>query len=269
MLEINARSFMGAVMEMRRVQALIEHVANDEQRSRIPDDAQRIQIQSHVSQLIDSLRELYAQVALIAADRLHACLDEPVCVTWAEIGAQMRDIESRLRDELGLVRLFVLPPQTARYLLNGEDLLGPTIADRFPSVIFEMEEAAKCLAVQRSTASAFHAMRALEVPIRAIAAFLDIPDPTKPAERNWGVVLKTINDALDAKYPARARMPGSVGSKLEGLYASLDAIKNPWRNATMHAENVYQPHEADHILQCVNMFMLKVADVMDEQGNPI
>src|SRR3546814_14717724 len=89
-------------------------------------------------------------------------------------------------------------------------------------------------------------MRTLEIAIRALANFLKIADPTKPAERNWGFVLGKIKESLDVQYPAKLRQPRSEGAEVEGLYASLYAVKNPWRNATMHVETFYQPHEAAH-----------------------
>ncbi len=112
-------------------------------------------------------------------------------------------------------------------------------------------------------------MRALEVPIRALATFLGIPDPTRPIEKNWAIVLSAIKVAMDTKYTAKARMPGSDGAKVEALYATLDAIKNPWRNATMHTENTYLPHEADHIMMCVNHFIMNMAQLCDENGDAV
>jgi hypothetical protein len=49
----------------------------------------------------------------------------------------------------------------------------------------------------------------------------------------------------------------------------LDAVKNPWRNATMHVEKKYTPEEALHIHSSVRGFMMRLADRMDENGIPI
>ena len=185
------------------------------------------------------------------------------------LGRHLTDIKARLSDELSLVRLFVLDPRMAHYLEQGEDLLGPQISRNFASAVFDLEEAAKCLAVLRPTASAFHSMRALEVAIKALARFLSIADPTKSVERNWNFVLKAIKDGIDTKYPnSVSRGPRSEGALVEGIYANLDAVRNPWRNATMHNENIYQMEEADHILKCVNVLFLKLSAICDEEGQP-
>jgi hypothetical protein len=54
----------------------------------------------------------------------------------------------------------------------------------------------------------------------------------------------------------------------EALYASLDAVKNPWRNATMHVENKYTDDEAEHIFVAVKGVMMKLASRCDENGDP-
>ncbi|HEY3695150.1 hypothetical protein [Phenylobacterium sp.] len=268
-LEINGQSFMHAVQELRRMHTYMQQ-SNDQEIWKVSIDmAHRQPLLAAIEGMIEATNQLYARAARISATRLRDNLENNEHYTWVQMGEALQDIDSRLRDELGLVRLFVLNDQESMYLRPGAELFGQQISDRYPSIMFDLEEAAKCLALGRATASAYHAMRALEVSIRALAAFLEIPDPTKPAERNWGTVLKAIKDAMDAKYPAKLRMPGSEGCKVEALYTTLDAIKNPWRNATMHAENVYQPHEANHILQAVNQHMMKQVDVFNEDGEGV
>jgi hypothetical protein len=265
MLEINGQSFMHAVQEIRRVQTYMDR-ASDQEIWKAAIGVDRKPIIAAAEGIIQATQQLYARASNIAATRLKNALESNEKFTWTDLRSAMVDIDSRLRDELTLVKLFVLSDQESLALGSGQSLLGEFVSDRFPSMLFEIEEAAKCLALGRSTASAFHSMRALEVTIRALAAFLQIPDPTKPAERNWAVVLGAIKAKIDERYPAKSRMPGSEGAKVEALYATLDAIKNPWRNATMHTENVYQPHEANHILQCVNVFVLNLAQLCDENG---
>lgn len=267
MLEINGQAFMAAVQEMRRVQVVMEQeAAKDYLREKIADDVRPV-MDGRLANMAQAATQLHAKVTMIAINRLRLNLTSNQNVTWQEIKDGMSDIASRLNDELGLVKLFVLDGTQSLALQPGNLLLGQDVADRYPSMVFEVEEAAKCLALGRSTASAFHSMRALEVAIKGLAAFLGVADPVIPAQKNWAIVLKEIKAAIDAKYPAKARMSGSEGAAIEALYASLDAMKNPWRNATMHTENVYQPHEASHILQCLNVFVVKLALICDENGD--
>jgi hypothetical protein len=111
-------------------------------------------------------------------------------------------------------------------------------------------------------------MRTLEIGIKALATCLGIPDPVKPAERNWAIILKSILDAIATKWPKASDKMKGDGRLFEELYASLDAVKNPWRNSTMHVETKFTDDEAEHILIAVKGFMKRLASRMDEKGEP-
>lgn len=268
MLELNGPAFMRAIMQIQIVETVLQNRQDEEEwKSEIDAETAPI-VTEHLDSLESAMNVLYATLSLMTVQRARAALEKGM--TWETLGRHLGEIKSRLADELSLVRVFVLDPRSTNYLLAGEDLLGPAINNNFPAAVFDLEEAAKCLAVLRPTASAFHSMRALEVAIKAVARFLGIPDPTKPSERNWGVVLATIKAGIDKNYPTSTdKGPHTEGSRVESIYASLDAVRNPWQNATMHNENVYQPAEADHILKCVNMLFLKLAEICDEKGSPV
>ncbi|WP_425993102.1 hypothetical protein [Brevundimonas sp. TWP2-3-2] len=269
MLELNGPDFMRAIMQIQMIETILDNRPGDAEWKALIEPATWSTVANHLDSLEASVNVIHGTLTLMSIRRTREALQAGT-LTWEGLGRHMIDLKARLQDELSLVRLFVLDPRMAHYLMVGEDLVGPAINTHFPSAIFDIEEAAKCLAVLRPTASAFHSMRALEVAIRALARFLDIPDPIKPAERNWNVLLKTIKDGIDVKYPTSAdKGPHTEGARIEGLYANLDSIRNPWRNATMHNENIYQIEEADHILKCVNVLFIKCAEMFDEQGEAI
>jgi len=114
-------------------------------------------------------------------------------------------------------------------------------------------------------------MRLMEIGIRTIARCLGIPDPTKTAERNWGIVLRAIKGGLDAhggQQPSKVWSFAADKEFFEGAYASLDAVRVAWRNPTMHVENKYTDDEAEHIFVAVRGFMAKLASRCDENGDP-
>jgi len=270
MQELNGAFIIDSVTEVRRIKTIVNAALSDaDKNANIPPEA-RQRFKQDMEAMLDTVATIGANAATIAADRLIATLeDNTKTLTWKTVAATIEDVESRFRDELRLVRLFVLHGPKANLFGTAGDLAGWEVAFAFPSGSFEIEEAAKCLALGRATASAFHSMRLLEIGIRALAKHLAIPDPTKPAEKNWGVVLKAIKDAIDRQWPVKTRLPGSEGSEIEALYATLDAVKNPWRNATMHVETIYTEAEAQHILNCVVVFMQKLEKRCDESGEPV
>jgi hypothetical protein len=156
--------------------------------------------------------------------------------TWGTARDRFDEIRNSLRRELTLQTVLVLEPREQSYYAPTQPQFGSEVAEKFKTdATFEIDEAAKCLALGRPTASVFHLMRVMEIAVRAVARCLSIPDPIKPAERNWGFVLGETRKGIEAKWPTTADRISGDGATFESLYASLDAVKNPWRNDTMHA----------------------------------
>jgi len=271
MMELPSLPFVSVVSELRALIMISNNMTDKTQPVSAPDRAGILT--QHMARLIDALNKIGARSALAAANRLRSRVDdENMSLNHGELNAALVDTESRFMDHLNDIKLFVLGQQEAGLLEPSDNLLAFSGAPvdgfsrAFPNGSFEIEEAAKCIAFERYTASVFHCMRAMEIGIKAIASFLEIPDPAKPVEKNWGIILRAINDAMNSKYPKGTRLPKTTGATLELLYAHLDAIKNPWRNATMHVENVYAPHEAVHIARCAGMFLLELMKLCDENG---
>jgi hypothetical protein len=177
------------------------------------------------------------------------------------------ELQGRLRDEME-ARLFLSLTPAEGYLYNHPLDGWDTVPTQFPAATYDIEEASRCLALDRSTASAFHSIRSLEAAIRAVARCLRIPDPTKAAGRNWGAVLKTVKDELDRRWPTSTDRMSGDGEFFDGAYAALAAMQNPWRNATMHLDQIYTPEDARHLNEVIKGFMRKIASRCDENGLP-
>ena len=211
-----------------------------------------------------------ARLASKEAKRTHRRLIEQASLpTFFEIKRSADEIDSRLRDELEDIHFAVLDQNQSFHLGPANQLVNWDVMGLFPSAALEVEEAAKCYALGRSTACVFHCMRLTELGLKAFSKFLGIEDPTKPAEKNWNFILRKVKEAIDSQYPQAARLGDSDGAKCERIYASADAIKNPWRNATMHVDTVYTQIEARHILACTDQFMHQLSVVCDEKGRAI
>ncbi len=268
MLELNASNFLNAATNLARVHQIFSGLDRAYGEILVPSSVELI-----IPPLADFKREsdqLGARLASIAADRMLSKLRlEPCVLNVGQAVLALNEIESRFADYLTEVKMFVLYPQEASFLETADQLVeSEGFSAMFPNAALEVEEASKCIALGRFTASVFHSMRMLEIAIRALAKRLGIPDPTAPAEKNWGKILEAIKTKIDATSPKKNRMPGSEGSFFEDLYAHLDAVRNPWRNATMHVETIYMPHEALHILRCSAFFVRRLSKITDEVGNP-
>ena len=237
----------------------------------ITDRETRKFLREHTEKLQESLRVLGAKITLMAADRLRALLDYRDGFTWEAVSAQLGQIDGRMPDELSLVKLFVLDDTAARYFEPPVSLFGQDVADKFVPALFEIDEAAKCFALNRHTACVFHLMRVMEIGIRAVAWFFEISDPTKGGDRGWGNILRDVKAGMDARGGAAPKVAWSRPTDkafFERIYASLDAIRVAWRNPTMHVENKYTDDEAEHIYVAVKGFMKMLASRLNESGEP-
>lgn len=167
-----------------------------------------------------------------------------------------------MNDELSLAMLFSVRPENSKYYDPPEPLFGTDFESKFASAgAFEIDEAGKCLALGRSTAAVFHLMRVMEIGIRTVATALGVPDPVKGSDRNWYEMLKKIKAAIDNKNSGRSWAIPTDKALFESAYASLDAIRVAWRNATMHIDSKYLPEEAEHIFVAVRGFMKQIGIV--------
>jgi hypothetical protein len=184
-----------------------------------------------------------------------------------DVAALARTVADFIELEISSRRFFTIRPENVP-LMEGRPGFGDDVYARFPSAAYDIEEAGKCLALHRSTASAFHSVRCLEAGIRALARSLGISDPTKGAERSWHNALRDIGIAMEARWPkSSGRMSGDA-RVFDEAHAALSGMQNPWRNGTMHLDQKYTEDEARHIFDVVCGFMKKLASRMDEQGEP-
>jgi hypothetical protein len=276
MLTFNASSFYNATISLGALRRLIQEEGAREEGEDSPwkpgaimDVAGASLGMSKVRELEGSLIALGARMTLISVDRFKNSLtDRDNRITNEQFSDYVEEIELRLRDELSFIRTLVIEEKHHSYFEPTHPHFGQDCQDKFLSASFEIDEAGKCLALGRPTASVFHLMRTMEIAILALSRCMAIPDPVKPVDRNWGKILESVWSGIEARWPTTVSRLSGDGALFESLHASLDAVKNPWRNATMHVENKYTDDEAEHIFVAVKGFMKKLASRCDEEGKP-
>jgi hypothetical protein len=273
MLEINAHQFHRLTVRLTDIAAWVS--AHEEREGSIfhratpLQDVDRQFLEGAFKDLSVHLEAIGAPIAAMAALDAESSIKRAYA-TWGTVKDGADDVRRTASRELTKVTLLSLSPQERKYYDSSDPPFGEEFSNKFQSAgLFELDEAAKCLALGRSTAAVFHLMRLMEIGIRAISDCLGMPAPAKPAEKNWGTILRKIwDDGIARKWPtAKDRMAGD-GAVFEGLHASLDAVKAPWRDATMHVEKKYTPQEAEHIFMAVKGFMMALSSRCDEEGNP-
>jgi hypothetical protein len=266
MIELKIKPFLDAQDVLVNCSALL-HAGHGNRFPQGVDTKWRAGLIGQFLPLMEQLRGDEFALCRRAAERLIETLrtnDDPT-----QIVGHVDDLRRRLLDQAeAMESLWLSPTERDRYAPRAP-LFGAAFETKYVSGgIFELDEAAKCLALGRSTAAVFHLMRLMEIAVRSVARCLQIPDPIQPAQRNWGAVLKSVRDAIDAKWSTTPARTNGDGEFFDALYASLDAVKNPWRNSTMHPANKYTTEEAEHIYAAVRGFVMKLADRCDENGDP-
>ena len=278
MFELNASEFLQATSQIASLSAWIASRSSDERNkdrafygeARVEDEG-RAHIRSRFKGLATHLDALGARITAMAAQDAEAVIERHF-TTWANVRACLDEINNTLRRELSQATVLVLDPKERSYFAPNEPHFGPVFAAKFQSsAVFEIDEAAKCFALGRPTASVFHLMRIMEIGIHAVTACLGVQNPVKSGARNWGNILSSIKVEIDCHSGTKPTKRWSIandGEFFAGSYGFLDAVRIAWRNPTMHVENKYLPDEAETLFVTVRGFMKNLALRMDEDGNP-
>jgi hypothetical protein len=120
----------------------------------------------------------------------------------------------------------------------------------------EIEEAGKCLALDRSTACVFHLMRVLEIGLQAFGANLGILDSP---DKNWQVILNNVNGAIKRLAQSTREEKEYLG-KCSAVAVHLQHVKDAWRNDVMHPISSYTPEQALDIWNQTRPLMVKLTD---------
>jgi len=124
-------------------------------------------------------------------------------------------------------------------LMSGvRSLLSSGVFESLPIVAqTDMNEAGKCIALSRSTASAFHCLRATEAMLKKL--YLHIVKRGRLKRPMWA-------DMVDALRKRTVHRPPNE------LLDLLDGIRQNYRNPTQHPDKVYDIDEAQDLFgQCI------------------
>jgi hypothetical protein len=173
----------------------------------------------------------------------------------------LAELRRRLVEELAHRRFVYVAP-------NDEDYFNPVadwhlVWDAFRTTIDDTQEAGKCLALGRPTASVMHLMRVLEVGLRAMATSLEVNG------REWGELLQNIEAELKRRRTVSPMPPGwpEVRQFYSEAATQFRYFKDAWRNEAMHARSQYTVAEAAEIYGAVRAFMHHIATRLKEPDN--
>ncbi len=165
----------------------------------------------------------------------------------------LRTVEATLRSRV----MLVLSLDDQRLYHDHMPLFGYDVFKKFPDAERDISEAGKCLALDRTTATVFHLMRAMELALRALALKLEATI-TKPSGEflPWLAIVGEVKKKIDA-------MPvGSAKDDWTEIHNLLWGVGKAWRNTTMHPAMTYTSEDAETIFDAVKGFMRHLAPLV-------
>lgn len=171
-----------------------------------------------------------------------------------------------IQAEMGKHVFFWVPPERARWHgKKGRELLGAECVERFAKkdIANEAEQAARCFAFGQYTACAFHLMRVSEAGVYALGLAIGYAWEDNP---NWGRMFKSFDHQSATDASKRVGVWKTDGDFLAEIGGHFRAVKNAWRNDTMHLDKTYDEDQAKHLLAVIPAFMKQLASRIDENG---
>jgi hypothetical protein len=179
---------------------------------------------------------------------------EPRTINNSHLTGQLNALKETVYAELQTMLFFQLGDDLRKYF-EPPNLFGDKVALKFPSASLDIEEAGKCLALARPTASVFHLMRVMEVGLRAIGKELGIDYAP-----SWDAYIGGIQKNINAKHDDKSDEWKTAEPFYKEMLGNLMTIKIAWRNPTMHIARNYTPDEAEDVLRAVRGFMQRLSE---------
>jgi hypothetical protein len=185
--------------------------------------------------------------------RVLTAVKDETC-TYQNLRDLVPDLTNRLNDDLKRTAFLYVPPARVQFYLDAPQF-GQEVADKFPKSVEDIQEAAKCFALARYTATVFHLMRVMEGATQYLGKRLGI---SLVGEKNWHNILDEVDKAIKA-HPAKNSYQKAKRNKLAEASAHLRMVKDAWRNDVMHPKETYTEDEADRVFRNVKDFMVHLA----------
>jgi hypothetical protein len=202
--------------------------------------------------------ELVASLATVR--RIKTILDTHNA-SYSDLPPLHIELQGRLIDEMEGRTFFTLTIKESE--LYGHPRNGwEEIVARFSGSIIDIEEASKCFAVSRYAAAVFHSLQFVEVGLIELGRVIVVTDP----QTGWNATTTRLKKILATKYPDRTPFQQQYSQFLEQIEATIEALKNAWRNKISHAQNKlilltsdFTPEVAEEILFASRSFMRRLA----------
>jgi hypothetical protein len=221
----------------------------------------RLKAQSIFRDDVQDCKELGLTASMVSAEKILRLLAKPPC-SYERLRDLVTEFQERLIDEMSVPRFFSLSDREVKYYVTPWEG-WKEIIHRFPKTITDIEEASKCFALSRYGAAVFHSVQIVESGLIELGTFIGVNDPRS----GWTAVAKRLDKIVNAPYAERTDFEKQHFQFLEQAQATVEALKNAWRNRISHAQGKlllltrdFTPEVAEEILFATRAFMRRLAD---------
>jgi hypothetical protein len=179
---------------------------------------------------------------------------------YREFEILMKAIYAEIAD-----KLMVFVPSNRRKYFAANNFIDQNVPAKFPGPYSELQSAGRCFAVGLHTAAVFHAMRAVEVGLKAMCRDLNVELPISLENADW----ETLIRQMESKVQTMKDLPKTDG-KADRLHFYSEAcmqfryFKDGWRVRVAHAKATYVESEALTVLDHAQEFFKILSAKLDE-----
>jgi len=178
-------------------------------------------------------------------------------VNYSHLREFVKEFHGRVSDDLSDTNLWAVPRERNRFL-EGQTF-GKDVENAFGKASKDISEASRCLALGRATASVFHLMRVTEIGLQALGRSLNDPTLDPKTNPSWEKILARGDRELGKPLNERSPEWRSNEEFFSTAHANLRAVKDGWRNKTIHVERDYDSEDAEEVWNAVRGFMRQLA----------
>lgn len=264
MLRLDVVPFIDTLEKMAQLQQIVLHLRQ------FPIPGQPHSQQEELEQVA---KEIRAQLVLLGLDFSLVAFDRRVAPALGDAQLErlpelLGELRTRVHEELETKVYFTLSASEKEFYEPSTPLFGSEVERKFSSISDEIAEAGRCIALGRGTACAFHSLRILEAALKAVLLCLGGLTPQREADRNWSSYLRNINVKIEQKWSTAVDKRDDDYKFFSAMEGALGAIRNPWRNATMHLDRNYSVEDSRDLFLIIRGIMRMVASRCDEHGHP-
>lgn len=208
----------------------------------------------------NALAELELDACIATVKRMQACLNNPLS-KYGEFFEFSDELLGRLLDQMKMRTYFALSIKEAEYYQQPREG-WEEIIDKFPAVVGDVEEAKKCFALSRYAATVFHSLQVVEIGVIALGQLIGVTDHLP----GWTATTNRLQAIVRKRHEERTPFERQHSMFLEQIYATIEGLKNAWRNKISHAHGKltlltadFSPDVAEEILFATRAFMRRLA----------